>query len=404
MRTKKSYLRKWLAFPIFLCLSTYVQAQSAPAQNPTRDNVDPSRSVPDRDINRTELAQFDQFLGAHPEIAEQLRKDPSLANNREFVKNHPALQTYLHDHPQTRDALKDDPNTFMSAENRFDRNEASRGESANFDRFLDAHREIATQLRKNPSLLDNQQYLKDHPELQSYLQDHPAIRQQIKENPSASTQQEDSYHRFEDSRNRDSDRRELANFDQFLDSHREISEQLRKQPTLVDNKQFLKDHPALQSYLQQHPAVREQRAQNPNAFMDQEAHYERSGEDRNMDRNSAYDRDRDNNDAYDRNRDDRNRDMDRDRDAQKHFGEFLGSHQDIAEQLSKNPSLAKDHDYLQNHRELQEYLNSHPEVRQPLTSDPDSFMKSTQQFNNSGQAGKIPAAPTSTTQPKPNKQ
>ncbi len=292
----------------------------------------------------------------------------------------------------------------MSAENRFNRNEASRGELANFDRFLDAHREIAAQLRKSPSLLDNQQYLKDHPELQSYLQDHPAIRQQIKENPSASTQQEDSYHRFEDSRNRDSDRRELANFDQFLDSHREISEQLRKQPTLVDNKQFLKDHPALQSYLQQHPAVREQRAQNPNAFMDQEAHYERSGEDRNMDRNSAYDRDRDNNDAYDRNRDDRNRDMDRDRDAQKHFGEFLGSHQDIAEQLSKNPSLAKDHDYLQNHRELQEYLNAHPEVRQPLTSDPDSFMKSTQQFNNSGQAGKIPAAPTSTTQPKPNKQ
>lgn len=376
---------------------------SASAKSP-RDNVDPSRSVPDRDINRTELAQFDQFLDAHPEIAEQLRKDPSLSNNREFIKNHPALQTYLHDHPQTRDALKDDPNTFMSAENRFNRNEASRGELANFDRFLDAHREIAAQLRKSPSLLDNQQYLKDHPELQSYLQDHPAIRQQIKENPSASTQQEDSYHRFEDSRNRDSDRRELANFDQFLDSHREISEQLRKQPTLVDNKQFLKDHPALQSYLQQHPAVREQRAQNPNAFMDQEAHYERSGEDRNMDRNSAYDRDRDNNDAYDRNRDDRNRDMDRDRDAQKHFGEFLGSHQDIAEQLSKNPSLAKDHDYLQNHRELQEYLNAHPEVRQPLTSDPDSFMKSTQQFNNSGQAGKIPAAPTSTTQPKPNKQ
>ncbi len=34
MRTKKSYFKKWLAFPIFLCLSTYVQAQSAPAQNP----------------------------------------------------------------------------------------------------------------------------------------------------------------------------------------------------------------------------------------------------------------------------------------------------------------------------------------------------------------------------------
>jgi hypothetical protein len=277
----------------------------------------------------------------------------------------------------------------MSAENRFDRYEARRGELTNFDQFLDGHREIAPQLRKNPSLLDNQQYLKDQPELQTYLQDHPAVRQQIKDNPSAFVQQEDDYDRAEDSRNRESDRRELANFNRFLDSHREISEQLRKQPTLVDNQQFLKDHPVLQSYLQQHSAVREQLLQNPNAFMDQEARNERSGGDRNFDRNRA---------------DGRIRDMDRGRDAQKHFGEFLGSHEDIAEQLSKNPSLAKDQDYLQNHRDLQDYLNAHPEVRQPLTSDPDTFMKGTQQFNRSGQAGKMPAAPTSTTEPKSIKQ
>jgi hypothetical protein len=37
---------------------------------------------------------------------------------------------------------------------------------------------------------------------------------------------------------------ELARFDQFLDSHREISEQLRKDPSLVNNERFLKDHPA----------------------------------------------------------------------------------------------------------------------------------------------------------------
>jgi hypothetical protein len=71
----------------------------------------------------------------------------------------------------------------------------------------------------------------------------------------------------------------------------------------------------------------------------------------------------------------------------------LLAHQDIAEQLSKNPSLCKDHDYLQNHPELQAYLNAHPEVRQPLTSDPDTFMKSTQQFNSNGQSGTTTAKP-----------
>ena len=38
----------------------------------------------------------------HREIAEQLRKDPSLVKNDEFVKNHPALQTYLQQHPEVR--------------------------------------------------------------------------------------------------------------------------------------------------------------------------------------------------------------------------------------------------------------------------------------------------------------
>ena len=53
----------------------------------------------------------------------------------------------------------------------------------------------------------------------------------------------------------------------FQDSHREEAEQLRKDPSLVDNQQFLKTHPALQTYLQEHPAVREELKQNPRAFM-----------------------------------------------------------------------------------------------------------------------------------------
>jgi hypothetical protein len=465
MRMKKLRFNKWLALSIPLCFATYVGAQSAPGQSPTRDNnIDAPRSAPDRDINHGDLSRFDQFLDGHREIAEQLRKDPSLANNKQFLKNHPELQTYLRQNPDIRDAIKDDPNTFMSAEARFERNEVDRGQLANFDRFLDAHRDIATQIRKNPSLVDNQQYLKDHPELQSYLQNHPEIRQQIDRNPNGFMQQEDNYDRFEASRsgnttgtgnsntksnangnssananansngtgtsngksssnnntatsNNDNRRGDLASFDQFLDSHREIGEQLRKQPSLADNKQFLKDHPALQSYLQQNPNVRQQLTQNPDAFMTREARWEQSGDDRSMDRSAAYtsDRDRNNNNGYDRDRGndgngvDRSHDMYRDRDPQRHFGEFLGSHQDIAAQLSRNPSLAKDHDYLQNHPELQTYLNAHPEVRQPLTSDPDTFMKSTQQFNGGGQTGKMPASPAatqpnSTTQPKPYKQ
>ena len=54
---------------------------------------------PPTDITRQELASFDSFLDSHPEMGEQLRRNPSLVDDREYVKNHPELQAYLQDHP-----------------------------------------------------------------------------------------------------------------------------------------------------------------------------------------------------------------------------------------------------------------------------------------------------------------
>ena len=114
----------------------------------------------------------------------------------------------------------------------------------------------------------------------------------------------------------------------------------------------MKSHPALQAYLQQHPEVRQDVSQNPNAFMQQEARYDRS-----------------------------DNGMDRDTDSRRQFGQFLGGHADVSRQLSENPSLVKNHEYMDNHPELRDYLNSHPDVQQRLTADPDNFVKSAQQFN-----------------------
>jgi thymidylate kinase len=362
-----------LAACFYLCKPA--AAQSTPAQD--------SRPVQDRDANRAELANFNRFLDSHREISEQLRKNPSLVDNREFVKNHPALQTYLQDHPGVREAIKQDPNGFMHAEDRLDHREDNRDrninreELANFDRFLDSHREISEQLRKDPSLVDNGEFVKNHPALQTYLQDHPAVREQIKENPNAFMHAEDRLDRRED--NRDANHAELANFDRFLDSHREISEQLRKDPSLVDNREFVKNHPELQTYLQDHPGVREAIKQDPNAFMQEEARYERRE------------------DGMDPNRDGRHTDADHDI-AHRHFGEFLGGHADVAEQLSRNPSLVKDQNFMDGHPELKAYLNSNPDVRENLMSDPDGFVKASQQFSTTnGQSVKPPAA-----KPKPN--
>jgi hypothetical protein len=53
------------------------------------------QSVPvpnqDNDTKGWQIANMDKFLDGHSEIEEQLRKDPSLIRNEEFVEKHPAL-------------------------------------------------------------------------------------------------------------------------------------------------------------------------------------------------------------------------------------------------------------------------------------------------------------------------
>src|SRR5205807_1663951 len=118
-------------------------------------------------------------------------------------------------------------------------------------------------------------------------------------NPNAFMRQENRYERHEgDDRDRDRDRdrrdsdttrRELASIDRNRDGQGEIAEQLRKNPSLINNRVFVENHPALQEYLQSQPEVCEVFKENPNAFMRQENRYERhEGDDRDRDRDRGH--------------------------------------------------------------------------------------------------------------------
>ena len=184
------------------------------------------------------------------------------------------------------------------------------------------------------------------------------MREEYKENPNAFMNQEQRFDQRQDqARDRDVTRGELANMDRFMDSHPEIAEQLHKNPSLVNDKQFEKNHPALQQFLAEHPGVREEYKENPNTFMHQEQRFDQR-------QDSAMHRDRD-----------------LSRGELSNFSEFLEGHNNIAGELSKNPSLANNKEYLENHPALRDYLKTHPQVHQELSENPQTFLQSTQQFN-----------------------
>jgi len=143
-------------------------------------------------MNRGEFVTLDRFLDSHPEIAEQLRKNPSLVNKKEFVEDHPALQQFLSQHPGVREEFRENPTAFMQQEQRFDAREGTmvrrdgdvtRGELSSFNEFLEGHSNIAGELSKNPSLVKNEEYLENHPALRDYLKAHPQVREELTENP-----------------------------------------------------------------------------------------------------------------------------------------------------------------------------------------------------------------------------
>src|SRR5437588_12286791 len=94
----------------------------------------------------------------------------------------------------------------------------TRQELANFDRFLDTHPEIAKQLQANPSLINNPEWVENHPDLRAFLASHPGVREEIQETPRFFMQRE---RRFENTESRpgNPNPRETETVDRTLDHH-----------------------------------------------------------------------------------------------------------------------------------------------------------------------------------------
>jgi len=415
-----------------ICLGVPARAQTTAS---ARDNI--SVQVQANDVTRADVAQFKVFLDTHPDIAARLRTDHSLINNRDFVKHHSDLKKFLHNNRGVRDLAKQDPDAFMQRVDQFDRDRdfqnqgrqqvPDRGrESAQLHQFMDSHPEIAEQVRKNPSLLDDRNFVKNHPALQTFLQDNPGIREDVRQNP-------DAFMRRGDDFDRDAMGRNFADFDRFADSHREVADQLRKNPSLINSRDYVSGHPELQAFLQNHPEVNTAMSQNPDAFMQGEARFDNNADGRDVDggRNaeqfhrflddhpeiaeqvrrdhSLADNQRfidshpDLKGFYQANPDVRNqvrenpdaimqqddrfaRVDDRgyqnfDHDHVASFRDFLGEHSDIARDVSRNPGVVKNPEYVQNHPDLNNYLNANPGVRNDLMQDPKGFVNGTQKFD-----------------------
>jgi len=353
--------------------------------------------------SRSDVALFDSFLDAHADVDAQLRANPSLLTNEEYLEGHPQLQAFLNQHPQVQTQIRQNPSFLMERAKRFDANEAGRRTNPNpdltrqqvatMDQFLDKNPDVDRDLRRNPSLVNSEEYVEAHPQLQAFLSQHPNVKEEIAENPRYFMNQEKGFDKQERSRgqnpNPDLTRQQVATMDQLLDKNPAIDQDLRRNPSLVNNEEYVEAHPQLQAFLNQHPNVKEEIAENPRYFMQRENRFDaqepsRRDLDRDFDRdanNARRDRDFDRDPDANRSRDfDRRSNPDVTKQEVSSFDEFLDRHQDVAKSLEKKPGLINDRGYLKRHKDLDEFLSEHPAVREEVRENPSSFMRRENQF------------------------
>lgn len=189
MKNLRDYLNLAAATALALAVSMMTSlgyAQTAPTN--------------DHDINRTELTNLDRYLDRNPQVANDLKQNPSLINDPAYLQGHPSLQTFLSKHPGVSEEAKENPNQLVHREQRFDNSgrDLTRRQDASFDNFLDSHGSVARELRRNPALANDPNYLAKHPGLQQYLTEHPGVRKEIQENPKSVMRAQRRYEKHED--------------------------------------------------------------------------------------------------------------------------------------------------------------------------------------------------------------
>ena len=332
------------------------------------------------DLTRQQVGTMDQFLDKNPNIDKDLRRNPGLINNAGYLQQHPELQTFLNQHSNIKEEIAENSRYFIQREQRFDAQERgrqgtnpnpdlTRQQVAALDQFLDSHQDVDQTLSKNPWLIRNAQYLKEHPELQSFLNQHPELKEESAETPAYLMQREKRFDARERGRqgsnpNPDLTRQQVAALDQFLDSHQDVDQTLSKNPWLIRNAQYLKEHPELQSFLNQHPELKEESAETPAYLMQREKRF----------------------DARERGRQGSNPNPDLTRQQVAALDQFLDSHQDVDQTLSKNPWLIRNAQYLKEHPELQSFLNQHPELKEESAETPAYLMQREKRFDTREQA------------------
>ncbi|HZQ70750.1 MAG TPA: hypothetical protein VFA68_19640 [Terriglobales bacterium] len=109
-----------LALLLTVLLGYSISPKALAAQDtPTPTSPAPADTDNDNDHGRaTSYKQFDHALRKDPQMAEELKKNPSLMNDPGYLEKHPGLKKYMDTHPDMAKAAKSNPERLLGSVHR----------------------------------------------------------------------------------------------------------------------------------------------------------------------------------------------------------------------------------------------------------------------------------------------
>jgi hypothetical protein len=130
------------------------------------------------------LRQLDRFLDHHPLMENDLRLEPKVMTDRQYLGGHPDLQAFLAANPDIVRTLQLEPRHFL---HRALLREASvplkYSEVAQLDPFFETHPAIEREIVQNPAHIRDREYLRLHPALADYLVQRPLLNRVFQPEP-----------------------------------------------------------------------------------------------------------------------------------------------------------------------------------------------------------------------------
>jgi len=131
------------------------------------------RTARNYDRNTRPADKWNRLLEANPNFAERYRQNPSIMNDSNLANDEPEIREFMRTNPDVRPYIERQAGGYGRSD--YDRDEDLRAD-AGLDSYMANHPNLARKLRDNPSLINDHQFVRNHPNLHEYLRNHPEAR------------------------------------------------------------------------------------------------------------------------------------------------------------------------------------------------------------------------------------